>query len=61
MSETAVLDEVTEERVLQALRAVEDPDLHRDIVTLGFVKDVKICEGNVAFKVEFRVPLPHPE
>jgi len=56
MSETATGIDVTEAQVLQALRAVEDPDLHRDIVTLGFVKDVKICEGNVAFKVELTTP-----
>ena len=33
---------VTEEQVLGALKSVEDPDLHKDIVTLGFVKDVRI-------------------
>lgn len=48
--------EVTEEQILQALRAVEDPDLHRDIVTLGFVKDIRICEGSVGFKVELTTP-----
>ena len=31
---------VTKEQVLSALRGVEDPDLHKDIVTLGFVKEV---------------------
>lgn len=48
--------EITEQQVLDALRVVEDPDLHRDIVTLGFVKDIKICDGNVAFKVELTTP-----
>jgi ATP-binding protein involved in chromosome partitioning len=48
--------EITEQLVLDALRAVEDPDLHRDIVTLGFVKDIKICDGNIAFKVELTTP-----
>ena len=38
---------VTQEQVLEALRAVQDPDLHKDIVTLGFVKDVKIAGGEV--------------
>src|ERR1700722_580619 len=47
---------VTELDVLSALRVVEDPDLHRDIVTLGFVKDIKICEGAVAFKIELTTP-----
>ncbi len=47
---------ISEDDVLNALRVVEDPDLHRDIVTLGFVKDVKICEGAVAFKIELTTP-----
>ncbi len=47
---------VTEQQVLDALRVVQDPDLHRDIVALGFVKEIKICDGNVAFKVELTTP-----
>lgn len=47
---------VTEQQVLDALRAVIDPDLRRDIVSLGFVKDVKICDGNVTFKIELTTP-----
>ena len=39
---------VTESQVLDALRSVIDPDLHRDIVTLGFVKDVLIDSESVA-------------
>lgn len=48
--------EVKESQVLDALRVVQDPDLQRDIVSLGFVKEVKICEGNVAFKIELTTP-----
>ncbi len=29
--------------ILDVLKSVQDPDLRRDIVSLGFVKDVKIC------------------
>jgi ATP-binding protein involved in chromosome partitioning len=47
---------VTEAQVLDALRVVVDPDLHRDIVTLGFVKDVVIDGGSVSFKVELTTP-----
>ncbi|HLJ55875.1 MAG TPA: Mrp/NBP35 family ATP-binding protein [Chthonomonadaceae bacterium] len=50
------MPDITEAQVLDALRVVQDPDLHRDIVTLGFVKDVRICDGNVAFKVELTTP-----
>ncbi|MBS1713951.1 MAG: Mrp/NBP35 family ATP-binding protein [Armatimonadetes bacterium] len=47
---------VTPDQVLEALRAVEDPDLHRDIVALGFVKDVTIDGADVRFKVELTTP-----
>lgn len=47
---------VTEEQVRNALRQVIDPDLHRNIVDLGFIKDVKICEGLVGFTLELTTP-----
>ncbi len=47
---------VTESAVLDALRSVKDPDLHRDIVALGFVKDLKIDGGRVAFTIELTTP-----
>ncbi|HUU44358.1 MAG TPA: Mrp/NBP35 family ATP-binding protein [Acidobacteriota bacterium] len=46
----------TKEQVLQALRSVIDPDLHRDIVTLGFVKDVAICDSTVKVTIELTTP-----
>ncbi len=45
-----------QDQVLKALKAVQDPDLHRDIVDLGFVKDVKACDGLVAFTIELTTP-----
>jgi len=47
---------VTKEQVLSALRNVQDPDLHKDIVTLGFVKEVEIAGGEVDFTVELTTP-----
>jgi len=47
---------ISEEQILNALRAVNDPDLRRDIVSLGFVKDVRIDGGEIAFKVELTTP-----
>ena len=46
----------SEEAVLEALRAVRDPDLHRDIVTLKFVKNLRISGGQVAFTLELTTP-----
>ena len=47
---------VTEAAVLAALSTVQDPDLHKDLVTLKMIKSVKICEGVVAFTVELTTP-----
>jgi len=47
---------VTETSVLGALTLVKDPDLNRDIVTLGFVKNLKIDGGRVAFSIELTTP-----
>jgi ATP-binding protein involved in chromosome partitioning len=42
--------------VLDALKVVRDPDLNRDIVSLGFVKDLTIDGGRVAFTIELTTP-----
>jgi len=47
---------VTEAAVLQALTAVTDPDLRRDIVALGFVKSLRIEGGHVAFQIQLTTP-----
>jgi ATP-binding protein involved in chromosome partitioning len=47
---------VTKEQVLSALRNVQDPDLHKDIVTLGFVKEVEVKGGEVDFTIELTTP-----
>jgi len=50
------MSQVTEAAVLDALRAVKDPDLHKDIVTLGFVKNLRVDGGAVAFVIELTTP-----
>ena len=47
---------VEEGAILEALKGVKDPDLHRDIVSLGFVKDLRIDEGRIAFTIELTTP-----
>jgi ATP-binding protein involved in chromosome partitioning len=46
----------TERDVLDALRQVEDPDLHRDIVSLGFVQGVTIDGARVSVRVVLTTP-----
>src|SRR3954467_13609786 len=46
----------TEDAVLKALTAVRDPDLNRDIVSLKFIKNLRIDGGRVAFAIELTTP-----
>jgi len=47
---------VLKQSVMEALRAIEDPDLHRDIVELGFIQNLRACGGNVAFDIQLTTP-----
>ncbi|HXH63888.1 MAG TPA: Mrp/NBP35 family ATP-binding protein, partial [Mariprofundaceae bacterium] len=48
--------ELTNEMILDALRQIVDPDFGKDIVALGFVKDVRIDGGEVACTIELTTP-----
>jgi ATP-binding protein involved in chromosome partitioning len=50
------MEPVTKEQILEALQAVIDPDLHRSIVDLGFVQNLRVCDGNAAFDIELTTP-----
>ncbi len=47
---------LTETTILDVLRKVQDPELHRDIVSLEMVKDVHIDGTSVALKVDLTTP-----
>ncbi len=47
---------MTQEKVLEALGNVQEPDLGKDIVTLNMVKDIKIEGNNVSFTVVLTTP-----
>jgi ATP-binding protein involved in chromosome partitioning len=47
---------VTEQAILEKLSTLHDPDMGRDIVTLGFVKNLRICAPIVSLDIE----LPNP-
>jgi ATP-binding protein involved in chromosome partitioning len=48
--------QISENTVLESLRQIVDPDLHKDIVTLGFIKDLKIDGGDVSFRIVLTTP-----
>ena len=47
---------VQKEDVLKALSQIQDPDLHKDIVTLGFIKELVINGGTVSFSIQLTTP-----
>jgi ATP-binding protein involved in chromosome partitioning len=47
---------LSSQAVLDALKQVIDPDLRKDIVSLGFVKNVTIDGGRVRFTIELTTP-----
>lgn len=47
---------VTAEKVLDVLKRVQDPDLRKDIVSLGFIRNLKVEEGKVAFDLNLTTP-----
>lgn len=47
---------LTENDILKALSTVNDPDLKRDLVSLGMIKDVSVSDKGVAFTVVLTTP-----
>lgn len=47
---------VTEKQVLDALSKVDEPELHRDLVTLKMIRDVSIQNDNVTFTIVLTTP-----
>jgi ATP-binding protein involved in chromosome partitioning len=47
---------VSQAQVIEALRPVQDPELHRSIVDLGMVKNVAIAGSDITVQVALTVP-----
>ena len=47
---------ISDTLILQTLKTVKDPDLQRDIVGLGFVKNLQIKGSKVSFNIELTTP-----
>ncbi len=47
---------VSVDQVLTSLKSVVDPELHKDIVSMGMIKDLSINDGKVAFTLELTTP-----
>jgi len=47
---------VTVDEVLTTLKTIIDPELHKDIVSMGMIKDLAISDGKVSFTLELTTP-----
>ncbi len=47
---------ISEQDVLNSLTKIIDPDFNKDIVALGFVKNIKIKDSHVDFDIELTTP-----
>jgi ATP-binding protein involved in chromosome partitioning len=47
---------ITKDQIIQQLRKVNDPELHRDLVTLNMVRNVAYCDGHLALTIELTTP-----
>ncbi len=50
------MSQITHETVLNALSQIIDPDLRKDIVTLGFIHNLEISGGDVSFTIMLTTP-----
>src|SRR5688572_23631005 len=50
------MTQLSEEIVLNSLKQIIDPDLRKDIVTLGFIKDLRVEGGDVSFRIVLTTP-----
>src|SRR3954465_6184009 len=48
--------EITIQKVLNALKYVDDPDLKKDLVTLNMIRDVEVNGKNISFTVVLTTP-----
>lgn len=49
----------SKEKVLEALSSVQEPDLKKDIISLGLVDDILIKEDRISFSVKVHNPAMH--
>jgi ATP-binding protein involved in chromosome partitioning len=53
---STTLPSVTTQQVLEVLRRIQDPDLHQDIVSLGFITKNEVADGHVRVTINLTTP-----
>lgn len=47
---------MTRDEIVSALANIKDPDLHKDIVSLGFIKKVELTDSKVDIEIQLTTP-----
>jgi len=50
------MSQISKEQVLKSLSKVDDPDLKKDLVTLGMIKNLEVGDSRISFAVELTTP-----
>ena len=50
------VNELNVEKILAALGTVQEPELHKDLVSLNMIRDIAIDDGNVKFTIMLTTP-----
>ncbi len=50
------MSQLSEALILESLKQIIDPDLRKDIVTLGFIRDIAITGDDVSFRIVLTTP-----
>jgi ATP-binding protein involved in chromosome partitioning len=50
------MTQLSEQTILDSLKQIIDPDLRKDIVTLGFIRDLVVKDGDVSFRIVLTTP-----
>ena len=50
------MNQITQEKILEKLSNIIDPDLNKDIVALGFIKDLTVSGADVSFRIVLTTP-----
>ncbi|MCX6042316.1 MAG: Mrp/NBP35 family ATP-binding protein [Caldilinea sp.] len=56
MSDSSLQSGLTSAAVMQALRTVQEPELHQDLVTLNMIRDLTVHGGEVGFTIVLTTP-----
>jgi ATP-binding protein involved in chromosome partitioning len=51
-----VFNKFNEDDILKALSTVQEPELHKDLVTLNMIQDISIDKGDVSFRIVLTTP-----